>query len=169
MKKIFLLFYYLLASKMPNYSVPFGSIFNAMRIKIMRRIIPVGQHCRIMRNIYIGSGNNISIGSYCRINENVRLANVTIGNHVMIARETIVLGRSHQHKDLQIPMERQGNVDMPQTTIKNNVWIGARVIILPGLVLEDGCIIGAGAVVTKSTEKNGIYGGVPAKLIKYRT
>lgn len=169
MKMIFLFFYYLLASKMPNYSFPFGSVFNAIRIMIMRWIIPIGHHCRVMRNVYIGSGKNISVGNFCRINENVRLANVAIGNHVMIARETIVLGRSHKYDNIDIPMERQGNVDTPQTIIKNNVWIGARVIILPGLVLEDGCIIGAGAVVTKSTKTNGIYGGVPAKLIKYRT
>jgi maltose O-acetyltransferase len=169
MLKFYLLIYYLLASKFPNYSVPFGNTFNALRIKLMRMILPIGSNCRIMRNIYIGSGKNIRIGHFCRINEGVRLANVAIGDHVMIARETIVLGRTHRHNDLRLPMERQGNMDTPQSQIKNNVWIGARVIILPGLSIEEGCIIGAGAVVTKSTVANGIYGGVPARLIKFRT
>ena len=52
--------------------------------------------------------------------------------------------------------------------VKDNVWIGANVTILDGVVIETGCILAAGAVVTKSTEPNGIYAGIPAKKIKDR-
>lgn len=59
----------------------------------------------------------------------------------------------------------------PQTrpttiTIGDGCWIGAGVIILPGVNIAGGCVIGAGAVVTKDTEANGVYMGVPAKRIK---
>lgn len=40
---------------------------------------------------------------------------------------------------------------------------------MAGVTLADGCVIGAGAVVTRDTEPYGVYGGVPARLIKYRT
>jgi len=52
--------------------------------------------------------------------------------------------------------------------IGNDVWIGARAIILPGVTIGNGAVIGAGAVVTKDVPSYAIIGGVPAKIIKYR-
>ena len=52
--------------------------------------------------------------------------------------------------------------------IGNDVWIGANVIVLDGVTIGDGAIIAAGAVVTKDVPPYAIYGGVPAKLIRYR-
>lgn len=54
-------------------------------------------------------------------------------------------------------------------TIGNDVWIGARVIIMDGVNIGDGAIIAAGAVVTKDVEPYTIVGGVPAKTIRKRT
>ena len=106
----------------------------------------VGKECRIMRNVYIGSGKNISIGDHCRINENVRLNNVKIGNHVMIARDTVILGKTHVVSNLNIPMEKQGNLESKTTIIENDVWLGIRSVVLPGLTISKGSIIGAGGV-----------------------
>lgn len=55
-----------------------------------------------------------------------------------------------------------------KVTIGNDVWIGANVIILPGVNIGDGACIAAGAVVTKDVEPYQIVGGNPAKLIRYR-
>lgn len=52
--------------------------------------------------------------------------------------------------------------------IEDDVWIGARAIILPGVKIGKGCIIGAGAVVTKSFDDYSVIGGNPAKLLKLR-
>ena len=52
--------------------------------------------------------------------------------------------------------------------IGNDVWIGANVKIMAGVNIGDGAIIAAGAIVTKDAEPYGIYGGVPAKTIRYR-
>ena len=52
--------------------------------------------------------------------------------------------------------------------IEDDVWIGARAIILPGVKIGKGCIIGAGAVVTKSSDDYSVIGGNPAKLLKLR-
>lgn len=50
--------------------------------------------------------------------------------------------------------------------IEDDCWLGANCVIMPGVTVKKGCIIGAGAVVTKDTEEFGVYAGVPARLIR---
>ncbi len=165
---ISLLFYYAVASKLPNYAFPGGKVYNWLRVNSMRGFMKVGHHSRVMRDVYVGNGKGIEIGDYCRVNEKVRLDNVKIGNHVMIARESVILGKTHETIDLETPMEQQGNIPTPQTVIGDDVWLGLRVTLMPGLKISKGSIIGAGAVVTKDVKEYSIVGGIPAKLIKYR-
>lgn len=167
-KKLYLIFYYLIASNLPNYSYPGGKIFNWIRITILKRIIPLETNCRIMRKVYLGNGNNVEIGNNCRVNENVRLDNVKIGNSVLIARDTVFLGKMHEFTDINSHVIDQGSKGVKPTIVEDNVWLGLRCIIMPGLIIKKGSIIGAGAVLTKDTIENGIYGGIPAKLIKVR-
>ncbi len=167
-KTFFLILYYLIASKLPNYSFPGGKFYNWFRITCMKKIIKIGNNCRIMRDVYVGNGNNIEIGNHCRINEKVRLDNVKIGNHVMIARECIILGKMHEFSGINEPMEQQGSRDAAKTIIEDDVWFGLRVIVMPGIRIRKGTIVGAAAVVTKDTVEYGIYAGVPARLIKKR-
>jgi len=58
--------------------------------------------------------------------------------------------------------------ELKRTQIGNDVWIGARAIVLDGISIGDGAVIAAGAVVTKDVPPYAIVGGVPAKLIRYR-
>lgn len=57
-------------------------------------------------------------------------------------------------------------VEVWPITIGNGSWIGAGVIVLPGVTIGAGCIIGAGAVVTKDTEPDSVYAGVPARKMR---
>ena len=50
--------------------------------------------------------------------------------------------------------------------IGNNVWIGSRAVVLPGVTIGDGAIVAAGAVVNRDVPANTIVGGVPARVIK---
>ncbi|MFZ5570355.1 MAG: CatB-related O-acetyltransferase [Thermodesulfobacteriota bacterium] len=52
--------------------------------------------------------------------------------------------------------------------IGNDVWIGANTIIMPGIKVSDGAIIAAGSILNQNVEPYGIYGGAPARLIRYR-
>jgi len=168
MKKIKLILYYLLISKLPNSWWPGGKLYNRLRIACLGGIIRIGKNNKVQRSVYVGNGNQIVIGDNCLINESVRLDNVSIGNNVMIARESIILGKMHESADPGIPMVTQGVRDVKTTIVEDDVWIGLRVIVMPGVRISTGCIIAAGGVVTKDTEPYGIYGGVPATLIKKR-
>lgn len=65
-------------------------------------------------------------------------------------------------------MIKQGSFEEKRVIIGDDCRIGRRAIIMPGVEIAKGCIIGAGAVVTKNTQPYGIYGGVPAKRMKER-
>lgn len=52
--------------------------------------------------------------------------------------------------------------------VEDDVWVGANVIILKGVTIGRGCIIAAGAIVTKSLPPYTICGGIPAKVLKNR-
>lgn len=64
-------------------------------------------------------------------------------------------------------MRLQGVTKLP-VEIGDDVWIGNRVIILPGVKIGKGCILASGSVITKDVEPYSVMGGVPAKLIRKR-
>lgn len=115
----------------------------------------------------MGRGD-IHLGNNSGIEVNRRVGNGTyIGDNVMMGPEVIILTSNHSHARTDIPMLEQGLDHMP-VYIGNDVWIGTRAIILPGVKIGNGVIIGAGAVVTKDVPDFAIVGGVPAKVVKMR-
>lgn len=118
--------------------------------------------------MYLSNTNGISIGFNCRINENVFIQQAVIGNNVLIAPNVAILSVSHNHGSLEIPIVDQGDTEPNPPIIKDGVWLGRNVVVMPGIMIGEGAIVGAGAVVTKNVEPNTVVGGVPAKFIKTR-
>jgi acetyltransferase-like isoleucine patch superfamily enzyme len=86
---------------------------------------------------------------------------IEIGNNVFIGSGVKIISANHDFYDYTKHTKAKSII------IGNNVWIGANSIILPEVNIADGCIIGAGSVVTKSfNKKNCIIAGNPAKIIK---
>lgn len=165
MSSLFKFLYYLFVKNLPNSYFPCGIIFNSIRVFVVKGFIKIGQGCKIQNNVYFGA--NVQIGNYCQINEHVKLRNVSIANNVLIAPGVTIIGYDHISEDISIPIMYQGEVAQ-EIIIEDDVWIGTNAIILKGVHIKKGCIIGAGAVVTKDCEEYGIFGGVPARLIKKR-
>ena len=88
---------------------------------------------------------------------------------MIIAPGVSILSRSHEFSRIDIPMVQQGEESPKKVIIEDDVWIGTNAIIMPGVRIQKGCIIGAGAVVTKDCEAFGIYLGVPAKKVRSRS
>jgi maltose O-acetyltransferase len=108
---------------------------------------------------------NIKIGDDSIIGERVVLDGrdrLTIGNHVDIATDVMIYNAQH---DVLDPNFRA--VTAP-VVIQDFVFIGPRAIILPGVTINKGAVVAAGAVVTRNVEENSIVAGVPAKKIKDR-
>ena len=111
----------------------------------------------------------VSLGDYSGIGVNAKIyGSCTIGDYVMMGEDVTVITRNHRHDSLDAPMMAQGFEEEQQVVIGNDVWIGDKVTILPGVHIGDGCIIGAGALVTKDIPPCSIAVGVPAKVIKSR-
>lgn len=133
-----------------------------------RRIVAgFGNNVNIERNAVfspeLNIGNNSGIGIDCEI-----YGPVTIGDNVMMGPEVVIYTSGHKHDRTDIPMVNQGSSEVKPVIIGSDVWIGRRVIIMPGVTIGDGVIIGAGAVVTKNIPNYCIAGGVPAKVIRDR-
>ena len=109
-------------------------------------------------------GDRSGVGINCEIN-----GPVTIGQDVMMGPEVVIYTSGHEFGNTDIPMMDQGFTETKPVVIGNDVWIGRRVIIMPGVTIGNGCVIGAGAVVTKSIPDYSVVGGVPAKVIKIRS
>ena len=110
--------------------------------------------------IFIGSGSGIGVN--CSVHGPLR-----IGENVMMGPDVTILTHTHIIDRIDIPMSKQGSI-VKEVTIGNDVWIGMRSIIMPGVKIGNGAVIGAGAVVTKDVPDYAIVGGVPAKIIKFR-
>ena len=126
----------------------------------------MGKHTSINMGCFF-SGNNIRIGDNTVVARKCyldgRTGLITIKNNVSIAPETYILSMTHQ---VNSPVFDTISKDV---TIDDYVWIGARVLILPGVHAGKGSVLGAGAVVTKNVEAYDIVAGSPAKKIGERT
>lgn len=108
-------------------------------------------------------GDNSGIGEGARF-----YGKIVMGNDVMIGTECLIYTQNHAFENTEISMRLQGPQAEKPVVIGNDVWIGGRVIILPGVHIGNGAIIGAVSVVTKDVPDYAIVGGNPAKIIRTR-
>ena len=107
-------------------------------------------------------GSNTSIGEFSSI---VAFKNISIGKNVMIAPQCLITDGTHKFEKRDVLIRKQGNI-YQDVIIEDDVWIGAGVKILPGVIIGEGAVIAANSVVTKDVPSYTLYGGIPAKKIK---
>lgn len=171
MKKLLLFVYYIFAQHLPMQPFPGYRLFYRFRYFLVKNIISeCGKSVVVKNKCYIGDGSKLSVGSFSQLGQNARFGGrIKIGDYVLMGPDVVIMAVTHDVSDLSRKMTDPTNPSIEkEVVIGNNVWIGTRVIIMPGVTIGDNSIIGAGAVVTKSFPPNSILAGVPAIKIKDR-
>ncbi|MFZ1027771.1 MAG: DapH/DapD/GlmU-related protein [Limnoraphis robusta] len=134
--------------------------------------INIGDSVIISRNCVIqGKTAPVTIGEKTDIGCNTILTSgggIFIGRSVLIAANCYIGGGRYITNRLDIPMMEQGVYTKGPVEIDDDVWLGAGAIVLDGVKIGKGCIVGAGAVVTKNLPDYSVAVGVPAKIIQNR-
>lgn len=123
--------------------------------------VNVERHARFGRGVTLG--DNSGIGLNASVGEQTR-----IGNDVMMGPDCLIYTVMHRFDRTDIPMREQGYTPVRPVVIGDDCWIGSRVTIMPGVTLGRGCVVGAGAVVTRDVPPYAVVAGVPARVVRYR-
>jgi len=164
------LLYYGLAQWFPSSFIRGCSIFGSIRSVICRPLFAsCGKDVLIQPRAFFHSGRGIKIGNHSSIGEKCKLyGTITLGNDVMMGEEVIMMTINHKFSRIDIPMDQQGFQEEEIIVVGDDVWIGSRSIILPGVNIGHGSIIAAGSIVTKNVPAYAIVGGNPARIIRMR-
>ncbi|TLS36971.1 sugar O-acetyltransferase [Pseudalkalibacillus caeni] len=115
-------------------------------------------YCDYGSNIHVG--NNFFANFDCVI---LDVCNVTIGDNCMIAPGAHIYTATHPIN----PLERNAGTEYGKpVTIGDNVWIGGKAVINPGVTIGNNVVIASGAIVINDIPDNVVVGGNPARIIK---
>lgn len=138
-----------------------------------RKKFNIGENTLLRSRVRCANPQQVTIGNNSFVNYEVffyvadpksEKAKITIGDNVFIAPRVLITTATH---NIESSFQRASSKTVHKPVkIDDGCWIGANVTILPGVHIGKGCVIGAGAVVNKDCEPNGVYVGVPARRIK---
>ena len=127
----------------------------------------IGENCYIEPPLHANwGGKNVHLGKFVYANFNVTFVDDThiyIGDHTMLAPNVVIATAAHPI--LPELREKQYQYNMP-VKIGRNCWLGAGVIVLPGVTIGDTTVIGAGSVVTKDIPANVVAVGNPCRVLR---
>ena len=136
-----------------------------------RKILKTAKSCGL--NLKVNGKSNVTSKTTLKDNVNFNgmhiqgSGNVEIGDNFHSGIECMIITSIHNYDNGKtIPYD--DTIISKDVIIKDNVWLGNRVIILPGVTINEGAIIQAGSVVVGDIPKYAIAGGHPAKVFKYR-
>ena len=164
-------------SSFHSNGVPYVMVARGGRCKIGRGFAmnngiagnPIG--CYERCTIFVDRGATLTVGDNVGISQAALICHcsVTIGNDVKIGGGACVYDTDFHSLD---PVTRRGGEDLKHraekpVVIGDNVFIGAKSLILKGVTIGENSIIGAGSVVTKSVPPNEIWAGNPARFVRH--
>lgn len=118
-----------------------------------------------VRGLYahLGNGAQITLSQGSFIGKDVKIisySNILIGKESLISPNVIILDNDHVINSKPI---KHSGLNIKETIIGNNCWVGASSIICKGSFLNDGSVLGAMSLLNIKTDKNSLYVGQPAR------
>lgn len=147
------------------------NFYNYTHVQPMRKIT-VGPNASISPTAEfsyperITMGARVRIGTRCVIWAGPGTGRVTLGDDVMFGPEVMITAAGYRYNDGH-PVTDQA-MDEADVTIGNDVWVGARAMLMPGTRIGDGAIIGAHSVVRGEIPAMAIAAGTPARIVGKR-
>jgi len=134
--------------------------------------VVIGDNVILSRNCVVqGKTGPVVLGEKADIGCNcifTSASGIFLGKSVLMGANCYIGGGRYLSDRLDIPMMEQGLYSKGPVVIQNDVWLGAGVVVLDGVRVGNGCILGAGAVVTRDLPDYSIAAGVPARVIGTR-
>lgn len=141
----------------------------------LRKFASFGNGAEFRLGAYAIETHKIALGDNVIIRPNTMLfasplsdssIQISIKDNVMLGSGVHIYVSNHAFKDITKPIIRQGHQEVKPVKIESGAWIGANVIILPGVTIGENSVIGAGSVVTRSIPPYVVACGNPAKIVK---
>lgn len=156
----------LLLRSLPNFLWPVKKLIIKKSLSKTGKNFRFGSNSIFSDYSLITIGDNVFIGDYSVINTVVP---VSIGNNVMFGPEVMIIGGDHNFSVVGKNMKdvKTGGVNLP-IVVEDDVWVGSRAIILKGVIIGEGSVVGAGALVTKSLPPYSVCMGSPCNPVKCR-
>jgi galactoside O-acetyltransferase len=135
-----------------------------------RTLASCGTEVYVLPHVSMSYPQNIELGRNVFINRGVNITareRISIGDNALIGPYVVLNSGSHEFSDPHQLIRDQGHRRAP-IRVEQDVWIGAHATILPGVIVGQGGVVAAGAVVTRSVEPYTVVAGVPARLMKRR-
>lgn len=163
--------YYIIGIRLPGPGMLGGLLGHWIRALLAKHMLrECGCNVRVAPGARFGSGAVVSLGKNSNLSRDCwLLGDVTIGDNVVMGPEVATLTSNHEFQSTEVSIITQGQQEVEPVVIGDDVWIGLRSILLPGVKIGSHAVIGAGSVVTKDVPKWAIVAGNPARVIKYRS
>lgn len=153
------------------FALPRYALLNRLKAAFLRlNGARVGTRVVLYPGVWIAPGRGLTLGDDVDLALDVYIetsGGVEIGARVLVGPRTCILSANHS-----VPLGGgrifgAGRSEAP-VVIENDVWLGANVMVLPGVRIGEGAVVGAGSVVTRSIPAMTVAAGNPARVIRER-
>jgi virginiamycin A acetyltransferase len=171
----------------PEFAIAVGNrLFERQRLLVAERA-HVERNCLLRGRVtlephaHVSSGcqlfGDVHVGRGTKFNEDIEVVGeLDVGNYCAFAPDILFQQKNHEiHKPAmqgrfygRVLDSELEHMSSGPITVGNDVWIGARAIVLSGVTIGDGAVVGAGSIVTDDVEPYSVVAGVPASHVKWR-
>lgn len=130
----------------------------------------VGDRVIFWDGLKVMGPSKIRIGAGATIASKVVLdgrGGLSIGSWALVGFDSVILTSTHRFSNASVPIRQQG-MESGSVSVGDNVWIGARTMILPGVTIGDNAVVGAMSLVTRDIPADVVAAGIPARVLRTR-